>query len=356
MSDRGSPSDRTENVDANVDGGAPAGAPAAASADASGSGDANLSAAPSSGDGEQGAKEAAPKPTLADVIKTAAELPAADATGKSPDPAKDGKDKVEGAADGAQPGDKAEADDSKLPFHNHPRWKEVIGQNKTLTDRVSTLEPDANEFGKIKNFMTEKNLTHEEVGEGFIIMAMLKNGDPRGLQKLDEYRDKLAEVLGEKIPKDIQDQIDSGAITEDAGKELSRTRAGKAKSDADLARVSEANTERDNKEAAERSANEFNSAVNGWAVEAKKTDPDFAKKEPAIARYAHALMLERGHPTTRDEAVKLVKDAYKEVNETFAAALPQKEASRHVPIAPSNNGAKPAPKNLGDVVRQAAAL
>lgn len=353
MSERGSPSDHAGSDNANANGGAPASASTDATVAATGSGDANLSADASSASGDKGAIKDQPKPTLADVIKTAASL---DDQGKPPTPANDGKDKAVVDANPAvekTPEQKAE-DDAKLPFHNHPRWKEVTGQNKELAAKVATLEPAAQQFGKITEFMDQHQLTHDEVGEGFIIMAMAKNGDPRVLQKLDEFRNKVALAIGEALPDDIKAQVESGAITEEAGKELSRARAGKAKSDADLARTRDANTQRDNADAAARQKTEFQSGVDAWKVEAQKTDPDFAKKESAIARYSRAIMQERGFPKNRNEAVAIVKDAYAEVNKDFAAALPAKLPAKHVPSAPSSHGAKQKAGSLLEAVRQAA--
>jgi|GEM_PF-3674186 len=346
MSERGSPSDHAENVNTEATGDALASATAGTDVDASGSGDANLSADASSASGDQGAKEQ-PKATLADVIKTAAELP--DAEGKSPAPAKDGKDTNAEGADAAAKadGDKAATDDSKLPFHNHPRWKEVIAENKDL-------RPKAEQFSKITEFMDQHNLNHEEVGEGFIIMAMIKAGDPRGLAKLDEYRDKLALALGEKLPDDIAEQVESGAITEGAGKELAKTRAKSARTEADNARLRDQDNQRRQNDEATTLATQCQGAVTKWEADVRKTDPDFAKKEKAVARYARALMQEKGFPKSADDAVALMKEAYGEVNKDFAAAIPPKQPARHVSSAPSSNGAKPAPKNLADVVRQAA--
>lgn len=358
MSGTGSPSDQTMTDQTNPNSDTPAGASAEGAADKSGqAGDANLSAdGASSAPGDLGAKKDQPKPTLADVIKTAAELKP-DGQGKSPAPANDGKDKAVVDAN-APPVEKTDAqkaeDDAKLPFHNHPRWKEVIGQNKSLTEKVATLEPAAQQFGKITEFMETNRLNHDEVGEGFIIMAMIKNGDPRGLVKLDDYRNKLAEFLGEKIPTDIQAQIDSGAITEAAGKELSKARAGKANTDAELARKTEADTQRTNTEKAATLARECQSAATAWQVEIQKTDPDFAKKESAIARYSRALMQERGFPKTPADAVKIVKDAYAEVNKDFASVLPAKTGVKRVESAPSSHGATPQPKTLREAIAQAA--
>lgn len=356
MSGTGSPSDRNADQTATEIADALAGADAGQGVDSPVSGDANSQPPASSADSDQGANKDAKKPTLAEVIKTAAEQD--NASGTSPAPAKDGKDnKVEG--DGADTqakadGEKAETDDSKLPFHNHPRWKEVIGQNKDLTTKVATLEPAAQQFGKIETFMQEHSLTHEEVGEGFIIMAMAKAGDPRVLQKLDDFRSKVALAIGEELPDDIKSQVESGAITDEAGKELARSRARLKVSETRDAARTEADQRRADQEQATTLANECKVAVTSWEEGIRKTDPDFAKKEKAVTRYAQAIMRERGFPKTKDDAVQIVKDAYAEVNSTFVSNLPQKQPVSRVPAAPSTNGAKTKPGSLLEAVTQAA--
>lgn len=351
MSERGSPSDHTGNDNANPDSGSPASEHVDGAAPASSSGDANSQADASSASGDQGAKKDAPKATLADVVKTAAET--ADASGKSPDPANDGKEKVEGDA---KPDIKAEGetDDSKLPFHNHPRWKEVVSQKQTLEAKVKDLEPAAEQFGKIESFMQEHHLSHDEVGELFIVGAMAKAGDPRALQKIDEYRDRLALAIGEKLPDDIKEQVESGAITEAAGKELAKSRVTTKRLEADAKTRTENDENRRRNDAAENLSKECKTATTVWEEGARKTDPDFAKKEKAVARYARALMQERGFPKNGNEAVAIIKEAYAEVNKDFGSVIPQKQPVSRLPTAPSSNGAKAQPKSLAEAVRQAA--
>lgn len=352
MSGTGSPADQVVNTDTNVNGGAPAGTPAEGTASASTSGDANSPAASSSDAGEQqGAKKDAPKPTLNDVIKTAlTDQP--DVQGNSPAPAKDGKEDAAAAAKGTENAEGVH-DDANLPFHNHPRWKEVTGQNKQLKADIEAIKPDAEQFRNINTFMQENSLTPDEVGEGFIIMAMAKNGDPRVLQKLDDFRSKVALAIGEAVPSDIQAQIDSGEITEAAGKELAKARAHKAMSDKQLADRDEADKRTKEQRDAEALGIAQRSAVSAWEVEARKTDPDFAKKEKAIGRYARALMQEKGIPTTAEAAVDLIKAAYAEVNRDMETFIPPKQPVARVPSAPSSHGAKEAPKSLNDAVRLA---
>lgn len=357
MSGTGSPSDQTGQANTDVDQGAQASATSDTSVNADGhSGDANSQDGASSAQSDRGANKD-PKPTLADVVKTAAEL-ADNGQAKSPAAANDGKEKVEGeaAAEGEKPeGEKAaETDDSKLPFHNHPRWKQVIGQNQELTREVETLKPAAEQFEKIDAFMSEHQLTHEEVGEGFIIMAMMKSGDPRGLQKLMEAHDKLALALGEKLPADLQEQVESGAITEAAAKELSLSRVKTGRLEQDATKRQEQETRQREQDAATNLANECKAATTKWETEARAKDPDFAKKEKAVARFARAIMQEKGFPKSAEAAVQIIKDAYAEVNQEFKSALPQKQPVARVPSASSQNGAKPAARNLRDVVAAAA--
>ncbi len=292
------------------------------------------------------------KPTLLDVLKTAADEPTDQ--GKSPAPAKDGKDKavpLEPAKDRPAATDE---DDKKLSFHAHPRWQEVVGQNKQLRDQVHSLEPDADQFRKINTFMGEHHLSPDEVGEGFILMAMMKAGDPRALQKLDDYRSKVALAIGEALPPDIQEKVETGEISEAAGKDLAKTRATlkltETREAERTARETQDKQTRDRENMAQAQAN----AVAAWDVEQRKSDPDFAKKENAIAQYARALMQQHGLPKSPEQAVQLIKAAYVQVNKDFAVAMPPKSAVRRVPVAPSSNGAQPAPKNLREVVERAA--
>lgn len=350
MSDRGSPAD---HADQGLDQSPPADAPAtdqpAAPAEPSQPTDGSDAKQPAASSPAEGATKAAAKPTLADVVKSAVE--GKEPQGKSPAPVKDGKEKVEPVLTDAE---KAQQAEETKRLHNHPRWQEMTGQNRQLKEQVQSLTPDAEQFRKIDTFMRENNLTPDEVGEGFIIMAMLKNNDPRILQKLDDARARAALALGEALPADIQAKVDTGEISEAVAKEMSKQRASVTRQERQLADREAADLNRQRSENAQRLANAQGAAVSAWEAEARKTDPDFAKKEPAIERYARALMQKNGFPRTPEDAVALMKVAKEEVDRDFSAAIPPKAPVRRQPIAPSSNGAKPVPKTLREAIEQAA--
>lgn len=357
MSDRGSPSDHADQgADKSPAVDAPATDQPAASPETSKPEDGKKDANPAASSPAEGAKEAAPKPTLADVVKSAVE--GKGAQGSPPDPAKDGKDKPDPAAAAAPEKDKdgkPKQDDSKLPFHNHPRFQEMKTQNSELRQQVQTLTPDAEQFRKIDTFMRENQLTPDEVGELFIVGAMAKNGDARCLQKIDEFRNRVALAIGEAMPDDIKAKVESGEVSEAAGKQMAKDRAMAKAGERQLADRDAKDANRQRHDAAVQLANAQSAAVGAWETEARKLDPDFAKKEPAIERYARALMQKDGFPDTPEKAVALMRTAHEEVNRDFAAAIPPKAPVTRAPIAPSSNGAKPVPKTLREAIEQAAA-
>ncbi len=353
MSERGSPSDHatTENDKPQDDGlasSSPADETVSDGTDAKSQTD---DSSPSEG----AKKEDEPKATLADVMKAAAALPD-NPLGKSPDPANEGsQDKVDPDADGDKKA-ATEQDDSKLSFHRHPRWQEVTGQVRELRTEVETLKPDADQYRKINSFMTEHRLTPDEVGDLFIVGAMAKAGDPRALQRIDEWRKRVALGVGEALPDDIQAKVDSGEISEAAAKELAKAKATATHTERQLAdREAEDRNAKAAKEAeAMRVAQE--AAVGEWDSEMRMLDPDFAKKENAIARYAKALIQEHGPPPTPKDALALVNAAYSQVNKDFKAALPPKSSVQRGPIASSTTGAKAQPKTLREVMERAASV
>lgn len=346
MSDRGSPADHTDPTPSTPADDAPASASAPDAGDQGGT-DANSPDDPSP---SEGAKQAeAPKPTLLDVIKSAVDKP--DPQGASPDPAK--TEKHDDQTDPADP-KKAVSDLDDKRFDKHPRWQEIKGQNQELRQQVESLTPDADQFRKINAFMTEYHLSPDEVGEGFIIMAMAKNGDPRVLQKLDEFRNRVALNIGEALPADIQAKVDEGEISEAAAKELAKARAAATNTERALAQRDADDRNARQAREAEAVRRQQQQAVGDWETQMRKRDPDFAMKENAIAAYAKALIQDYGPPKDTKDVVALVEAAYARVTKDFKAAIPQRGAVKRAPVASSATGAKPVPKSLLDVVKQAA--
>lgn len=317
-------------------------------------------AAQSSSADEQDAKKELP--SLYDVVKKAASPEPAE--GESSDPAKkgaegDGESKSEAKPDGDNTDKtKAEADDSKLPFHKHPRWIEVLGERDGFKAKVAELEPAATEYGKIQNFMQQSQLTPDEVGEGFVLMAMMKHSPEKARPILLDYAKKLGLFTGEELPDDLRERIESGEISEELARDTAKTRAKNQRLESEVATTRE-RTQTESVQREQRASADLaiacQSNVAAWENRIKSSDPDYAKKAPAIVRFAKAIRLERGDPKTAEDAVAIVQAAYDEVNKTFADTRPSRPSIKPLNSDNSSKGAKAVPTTLAEAVRQAAA-
>lgn len=291
---------------------------------------------------------------LLSVVKDAVakvETPADSSTAEE-----EGEAEAKAAAEGKSEADTPEAQaesDAKLPFHEHPRWKEVIGENREL-------RPLADQQRQIQSYMAENGLTAEEVAEGFTIMSALKSRDPKLLGEAREYFAKslsaLDGLLGQgTLPADLQEKVDTGLIDEETALEVAQSRATAKLSESQVTERQERDSQAQVESDARALAQTMGAAVEKWETGIKASDPDYPKKAALVETTARAIVQRTGKPPRNaEEAVKLAEDALKEVNQHFKGLTPTKR-----PIRPAPSGSsKPTvaePKTLLDAVRGALA-
>lgn len=314
----------------------------------------DASASVSSPEGEKDA----PLPNLLDVVKSAVE-PENEAAGESSAPEQEsGEASAEAGEAEAGEGTEAKAaeteaeDDAKLPFHNHPRFRQLI-------DERNSLRGPAEQMGKIQSFMDEAGLTPEEVAEGYQVMAMLKSGDPAQLTEAREYfatrLQALDNALGNSLPDDLQQRIDDGYLDEEGAREIARSRASehlRAEREKVQTQRTEAEKARDNQVA---QATAMAEAVDGWEKQVKANDPDYSKKAPFMEAACLAIVRKQGkNPSNAEEAIALAKAAYEQVTNQLKTLAPPKKPTAP---KPSNEGkaASPAPTSLRGAIAAALA-
>ena len=137
--------------------------------------------ADSSDAGNEDAKE---PETLLSVIRDVVEKKEGAEDSSTPEGKQEEGQKAEGEAE-AKPEEEGQSE-ADVPFHNHPRWKEIVAERNSLRE-------DSQSFHAITGFMQSNGLNGEEVAEGFEIMALLKSGDQGSLTKA---RDWFADLCG----------------------------------------------------------------------------------------------------------------------------------------------------------------
>jgi len=259
--------------------------------------------------------------TPLDVVRSVlkANLPAKpDAQATTPDPA--------ASTDTTKPEAPAEAklteltpeEEAKLPFHKHPRWKQVLTERNDLRERVTSLEDPARQFGLVQEFMTKNNLTSSGMADLFTVAALMQNDPDKAIPVVQNYLEQLQLITGQKLPPDLASQVDEGAITEAAAKELHMARLNVTRS-----QTAAQEAARTSQEQARRVRDTENvSAVNAWEQTAKVADPDFDRKKPFVID-AIKVRLAAEPNVNQARAVQIAKEAYASVNDRFKGLVPQ---------------------------------
>lgn len=242
------------------------------------------------------------------------------------------------------------------PFHEHPRWKEVVQQNQDYTRRLTELEPLANRQRYHENFMNEMGISPEEFVNGMNILAAVKTDPAKARELLAPIWNQLSEFDGSVIPQDLRQRVAEGEMSEQAAKELAQLRVEK--------KLQEHNARVSTTTQAQRTAKAKANALASWDHAKRKLDPDFHPKkaqdapdglwEITAAKLTYLMTVD--YPDTPEKAISHMEKAYNEAKRLVVALRGPLPKTRLAPNSRRSIGSVPkgAPKTIRDVVRQVA--
>lgn len=241
-------------------------------------------------------------------------------------------------ADGKQ----AEQDDSKLPFHKHPRWQEVLRER-------DSFKAGHEQFQQIQTFMEVNQLAPQEVAEGFEIMALIRRDPEQALEKLMPFVQKLELVTGRKLPDDLQKRVEDGVADEDTAREAARARFESQRRQA----LEQSTHETQLRNEQQLQVQQIRSAVAVVEQEIQSGDPDYARKQPFVMDRVRALIVEK-QPRTPEEATAIVRQAHAEITDRLKPMVQQRKQVQNPTSGDTATSSRAAPTSLLEVVQQAA--
>ena len=246
-------------------------------------------------------------------------------------------------ADGKPEGKPEAADaDKSLPFHNHPRWKEVTTAKKALEAEVEGMKPKAERWDALDARFRETGMAPEDVDRLFDGGAMLKRvgvlpqevdvlmkvgaalklGDREIVKQLaGPVFESLGLTLAEVLPQDIRDQIESGAITEEAGRRMADLQLEARLQSARRERTEQTLTQKQREDQAQQFQGRIDSAAMAWERKTKATDADWSRKEPFIVEAIKAQVARRA-PQSEAEVEAICQAAYDQVTRIMRTSAP----------------------------------
>lgn len=292
---------------------------------------------------DQGASAGTP-PAVEAELDTAAAIqqllenggasPAPDATAKPDEGEATGSDgEPDPKASETPPDGKASEDpgseidrDPNLPVKTKGRIDYLLGERKQLREENVTLKARADAAERIYSFTERAGLTADDVNSGFQIMAALKRNPAKAVEMLKPILERAELAAGIRLPADIEQQHEDGALSEAAAKELAALRLEVAQLRTGQTKATEA-AARQTAQAVGLALDEFEE---GW----KKVDPAFDKKIDLVIPMVTAEFDRRkaaGEVITPALAKKIASDARKKVEGTLGALLPPKTSTTKEP-------------------------
>lgn len=238
-----------------------------------------------------------------------------------------------------------EEDYTNLPFHKHPRFKELVQQRNEARE-------SAEKFEIMQTYLADNNLSGDEAAVGLDIMAKMKSDPMAALKALQPYVQQLSQAAGIIVPNDIQAKVDDGYLDESAARELTRSRADAAwQRQQNAALVQQQQTQ-----AHQEHIDYLASVVHEWEENAEANDPDYDLKRDLVDARVQALRWELGSngqqytAQTPEDVRKLAQTAYNQVTEQYNAKFGNKQPIKSASGGKLGGSPAPEPTTLQEAI------
>jgi hypothetical protein len=240
----------------------------------------------------------------------------------------------------------------EVPAATRKKINKLLRQRRELRNELSQLKPAAQIGAELQTFSEEHGLTGDDLAQLLHLGATLRAGDYKAFYTaIAPYVRTAQEVLGVVLPKDLQDMVRNGQMTETAAKAYARDRISGKRAEYDL----QATTQANQRQQVQAVQGDVRRAVASFETRLSASDPDYKAKAPVVRRVAQAMLLERGNTISSvQEALEVSKAAYDEVNRQMRSFQPVPRATHPMPNGASQTpSARAAPKSMMEAALQA---
>jgi len=309
---------------------------------------------PSDEGGDEGAKEPV---SMVDALEKAVEQDKQDA--ETP-PASSEDQKSDAKAEEKSDAKAEDGDDKPPPFHEHPRWQQMMTERSELKEQVATLTSEKEQsaeaveaIDRLDGFLKEKNLTPDEMNTMLQIGALMRNDPAQALEAMTPYYKALLEVTGTILPDDIQQAVNEGLVTEDYGKQLAKHRAGEQITAGQMELERSQHTATENDQFVQAMGNHATTWENSWAA----SDPDYEKKAKLVNEGIELRLLRGDIPDSAEAVVRMCEEEKTKVEAQMRTFLPKQKSMTPAPGSSGgpSNATLPAPKTMQEAMEQSIA-
>ena len=286
--------------------------------------------------------------------ETTDESDAAEKTDESVETSDDTKTYDEHKEEAAVAIDKPE--DTKLEFHKHPRFQELISEKNSARQENEMLKPQAARIAAIDSYLNQSGISAQEFAESLEVLRLLKSDPAAAYQKLRPTIDQLQMLTGERIPAELEAEVAAGTLSAERAKQLAQASA--------QAQRAQAQTQGYAQSVQQQAAMAVGTALNSWDMSKRGIDPDFKPKaalnDPTYATLpdgkweicnAKLIAMQTANPPrSPQEAVAQVERAYTETQKLFASFVKPAKGQKNLSSTRSSTNSSAVIKTKEDVV------
>ena len=208
-------------------------------------------------------------------------------------------------------------------------------------------------MNELETFVRENRIETENMSKAFKMMAQLSKGDYQGfLTEISPFLQMAQQASGEVIADDLVAQVEDGAISEQAARDLTRQRAQAQRLEAENRRLQQESAAQVEQQNAAASQSQIVNAVASRERHYSSTDPDYALKREAIGNFVKTVLSNGGIPKSAEQAARIVDDAHAFVSQTFRRPEPRTATPRR-PNATTPSRGRREPVTTKDVITDA---
>ena len=229
-----------------------------------------------------------------------------------------------------------------VPFHDHPRWKEVLSERDTFKREVQETKPLAQRMKVIDEFSQQHGITPEVHKQALEIAALSVSNPAQYVTVLRQLLQHAESRTGDRLPDDlqrhaeaIQRKVTDGMLDEETANITLNSLREAAKTRATLQERENHNRVSTQQQVNQRKQ-EVVSTLNAWGATKQASDPGF---KPGSERFdltsmkLEQLLNAKGQSiASTQELITLAEEAYAYARKTLAPRTPVRPNGR-VPVA-----------------------
>ena len=156
----------------------------------------------------------------------------------------------------------------------YDRFQEVNREKTELRQQIEQYKPALENYDNIRKFCHQNQITPDQYEKALQVQALLNTNPEEALKHLLPIVESLQGFVGNKLPEDLQKEVDAGDLKVERAREIAKLRAQTTFKE----NLSKQREETQQKMAEQQAISATTKAAGDWERQRRATDPDYKPK------------------------------------------------------------------------------